>query len=288
MADNKSDEPQKFISQQHAFQRRKLRTPSGSIKKISSTSSDRSSPKHLSSIHGDKFSKDKISMKTQQLNFNEAAQVIGRFNEYGAILRRDHTLQELANHLMYLAELAEQTLMSESSDWFDSHTIKRNVKEIKTYVSEFNKFANEADILNQRMSVLYDDLGRIFERYFDISDVNSDKIGSNTKDALNNGEEDKPKVLADPIVTEDDGTPLNRFQQMQRIAGSSEIGNVDGLEIDQLTARAFVKVFQLFKDEKNQTILLTAPIDKIVKLIWRVIQQHGQRTVKPTQKQHRQ
>jgi hypothetical protein len=99
---------------------------------------------------------------------NIAAETISKYNEYGKHFQAAMTMGELAERLMQVAEFAEQAVMSEADDWFDKHTVSRNMKEMKSYVKEFSKVAMEHDGLRQRMSALYDDMGRVLERYFEI------------------------------------------------------------------------------------------------------------------------
>lgn len=101
-------------------------------------------------------------------------EVIGQYNEYGSSLRGGPSMMELAERMMQIAEFAEQTIMSEADDWFDGHTIQRNMKEMKGYVKEFVKVAQEHDMLRQRATALYDDMGRVLERYFEIQDQEQD------------------------------------------------------------------------------------------------------------------
>lgn len=99
------------------------------------------------------------------LNFYD---IVGKYNEYGDMLHRDHSMQELAQQLSDIAEAAEMHLTSEANDWYDSHTISRNIKEMQGYAKEFAKLAQEADEYNVRMEALYEDMGRVLERYFEI------------------------------------------------------------------------------------------------------------------------
>lgn len=123
--------------------------------------------------------------------------VVGKYNEYGNLLKRDRSLSELAQQLADIAEYAEYTLTSEHNDWFDQHTIKRNLKEMQAYAKEFAKIALEADTYQQRMTALYDDMGRILERYFDIYDQRRESddskgvmgVGHKTYGAMGSDEE---------------------------------------------------------------------------------------------------
>lgn len=107
---------------------------------------------------------------------NTLGKIIGQYNSYGTKLRNESPLRELGEELMQLAEFAEQAVMSEADDWFDGHTIKRNMKEMRNYVKEFVKVAAESDAMRQRATALYDDVGRVLERYFEISE-DGDEMG---------------------------------------------------------------------------------------------------------------
>lgn len=106
-------------------------------------------------------------------------QVISQYNSYGKKLRSELSMRELAEELMQVADFAEQAVMSEADDWFDGHTIKRNMKEMKNYVKEFHKIATEYDTMRQRATALYDDVGRVLERYFEIQE-DGDESGYDT------------------------------------------------------------------------------------------------------------
>ena len=47
-------------------------------------------------------------------------------------------------------------------------SVKRNLKEIKLLAKEFYKTASERQVYTQRMQGLYEDMGNILNRYFEI------------------------------------------------------------------------------------------------------------------------
>lgn len=111
------------------------------------------------------------------------AEVMHRFNEYGAVLKSGSTLRELSEKLMEIADLAENALVNElASDWYDAHTIKRNIKEARKYVEEFQKVATEHERISQRAQALYDDCGRIYNRYFEIRDLEANASVESARD----------------------------------------------------------------------------------------------------------
>ena len=110
-------------------------------------------------------------------NFNRSAQltganpikIIASFAELGESLKRSGTFTETAQKIAQISELAESTCMQEAGDWFDGQTVKRNMKELKTHAKNFNKIAEEMDTLHQRATALYDDMGNVLSRYFEMT-----------------------------------------------------------------------------------------------------------------------
>lgn len=101
-----------------------------------------------------------------------ALEAIGRYNEYGGQLRREHNLMEIAHTLAKITEAAEKFTMTEVDDWFDKKTISENMKQLRRVSEEFNKLAQEAHTMQQRMEALYEDGGHVLSRYFEIKDLN--------------------------------------------------------------------------------------------------------------------
>lgn len=100
-----------------------------------------------------------------------ALEAIGRYNEYGNHLRREHNLMEIAHTLAGITEAAEKFALSETADTFDKHTTGRNMQELRKVSDQFQKLAQEAHTIQQRMEALYEDGGHILNRYFEIKDL---------------------------------------------------------------------------------------------------------------------
>lgn len=107
-----------------------------------------------------------LEFQNNPLRFHE---IVSKYNEYGRLLHKDRKLKELAQQLSDIAEYAEYALTNEADDWFDAHTIRRNIKEMRKYAQDFSKAAQEADMQHERLVAYYEDMGRILERYFEIS-----------------------------------------------------------------------------------------------------------------------
>jgi len=103
-----------------------------------------------------------------------ALEAIGRYNEYGNHLRRTHSLMEIAHTLANITEAAEKFTLSETDGSFDNVTVKRNMQELRKISEQFNKLAQEAHVVQQRMEALYEDGGNVLNRYFKINDINEE------------------------------------------------------------------------------------------------------------------
>lgn len=103
--------------------------------------------------------------------------VIARYATLGRALKTNESFSKVAQQIAQIAEMAEQTVMQEAGDWFDEHTIKRNMKEMKNYAGQFAKIAEELDTLQQRATALYDDMGNVLTRYFEINDAQDGEEG---------------------------------------------------------------------------------------------------------------
>lgn len=100
-----------------------------------------------------------------------ALEVIGKYNEYGKHLRREKNLMEIAETFASIAESAERFTMNETGDWFDKATVGRNMKELSRCSGEFRKLAQESHLTEQRMEALYEDMGHVLGRYFEVKDI---------------------------------------------------------------------------------------------------------------------
>ena len=78
---------------------------------------------------------------------------------------------EVAKQLANIAESAHNHVLSETDDWFDKVSVNKNMKHLKGSVVEFQKTAKEAHQLNQRLTGLYEDIGHVLNRYYEIEEA---------------------------------------------------------------------------------------------------------------------
>ena len=100
--------------------------------------------------------------------------VIEGVRNYGIVgktLYNNNSIMEVAKQLAEIAESAHHHILGESDDWFDKVSVNKNMKSLKGSVVEFTKTAKEAQALNQRLTALYEDIGHVLNRYYDIDEA---------------------------------------------------------------------------------------------------------------------
>jgi hypothetical protein len=113
---------------------------------------------------------DVYGPSTQTFDVNEFMGEVSNFNSFGNEIYREGNLRQLAEKLSKLAETAKQHTLQETEDWFDKITVNRNMKDLTGLSSQFKRVATEAQSLQERMSGLYEDMGPILGRYYEIND----------------------------------------------------------------------------------------------------------------------
>ena len=111
---------------------------------------------------------DIYGQSTQKVNVKEFMGEVSNFNQFSKQIYREGNLRELAERLSKLAMTAKQHTLQETEDWFDKITVNRNMKELTGLSNQFKKVATEAQGLQERMGGLYEDMGHILGRYYEI------------------------------------------------------------------------------------------------------------------------
>ena len=127
-----------------------------------------------------------------KVNKHEVIEAVKSYARVGKQLYNGGGILEAAKQLVQMAESAQNHVLSETDDWFDGVSVRRNMKELKGLTGQFRKTAVEANATNQRLSALYEDMGNILNRYYDIEDVREalDPVGKEDDDVDNDGDED--------------------------------------------------------------------------------------------------
>ena len=107
---------------------------------------------------------------TPSINVNELVSSIKNYGSLGEHIYGKGSLKEIAESLSSIAEGAAQHTLSETEDMFDKVTVSRNMKELTGLSKQFGKVSSEANSLQERMSGLYEDMGNILGRYYEIGE----------------------------------------------------------------------------------------------------------------------
>ena len=130
-----------------------------------------------------------MEQEKPQVNRYEVTEAIRNYARIGEQLRVNNNIMEAAKQLARMAEDAQHHILGENDDWFDSVSIKRNMKELKGLTGQFKKAALEANAVNERLNALYEDMGNILNRYYDIDEA-LDAVGKEDGDIDNDGDKD--------------------------------------------------------------------------------------------------
>ena len=115
-----------------------------------------------------KIVKEKYGEQSQKISSKQVAESLKNYNKLGETLYQQQSLKNTAKSLSQIAEMAATHTVQETEDWFDKVTVTRNMKELTNHSKQFSKIAEEASSVQQRLSALYEDMGVILNRYYDI------------------------------------------------------------------------------------------------------------------------
>ena len=151
-----------------------------------------------------------------QVNKHEVIEAVRSYQTVGKQLYNSGGILEAAKQLVQMAESAQNHILSETDDWFDGVSVKRNMKELKGLTGQFKKTAVEAHNTNQRLSALYEDMGNILNRYYDIDEA-LDPVGKEDDDIDNDGDTDdsdaylkKKRDAISKAVKNEDRVPMEK------------------------------------------------------------------------------
>lgn len=103
-------------------------------------------------------------------------EIVSTYNKYQESMDRKSDLAQIAETLGGITEAARTLAIKEAGDWFDKHTVKRNMSELDKLGKQFDKVALEARTLDQRMAGLYEDMGHILSRYYKFGEITEDQM----------------------------------------------------------------------------------------------------------------
>ncbi len=132
--------------------------------------------------------KEKYGEQTEKVSSKQVAEALRNYNRLGEALYKQDSLKETANSLSQIAEMAATHTVQETEDWFDKVTVTRNMKELTNHSKSFAKIAEEASAVQQRLSGLYEDMGNILNRYYDIPEGAEQVEKDEEKDNIQEGD----------------------------------------------------------------------------------------------------
>ena len=103
-------------------------------------------------------------------------EIISTFGHYREAMQRKSDIRTIAETLGGIADACQEYTLREGDDWFDRVTIKRYMSELKKFQAQFQKEAAEAKSQEQRLEALYEDMGNVISRYFEIADVSEEMM----------------------------------------------------------------------------------------------------------------
>jgi len=71
-------------------------------------------------------------------------EIVSTYNKYQEQIDRKSDIIEIAETLGAITEAARELALREADDWFDRHTIKRNMSELTKLETQFKKVTKEA------------------------------------------------------------------------------------------------------------------------------------------------
>ncbi len=153
---------------------------------------------------------------TPKVNKFEVIEGVSQYGNIGKFLYNETNILEVASKLVDIAESAHSHVMSETDDWFDQVSISRNMKGLQGMVKEFKKTAQESHQLNQRLTGLYEDMGSVLNRYYDIhedmemnEDLNSSDIGKGENHLSDDAAKSSPEYNKDEKYKYNEGAIKN-------------------------------------------------------------------------------
>ena len=163
-------------------------------------------------IEGEWFGEDK-----KRVDAGAFVEEVKNFSRMGEMIYREGSLRDVAKGLSELAEKARIATLQETDDWFDKVTINKNMKSLGNTSGEFTKIAKEANALQQRMESLYEDMGHILGRYYDLDEAHKpghlDKVDPSKVEPEDDFEDRDDKDIDNDGDTDDSDRYLHKRRQ---------------------------------------------------------------------------
>ena len=163
--------------------------------------------------------KEDMDVETPKVSAKELSERLGSFARYRSAIFSENNMRQVAKSLSELATYAREYALNETEESFDKVTISRNMKELAGFSKHFSKIAHEAQSLNERMGVLYEDMGNILSRYYDLDEA-LDKVDPSKVEPEDDYEDRDDK----DIDNDDDVDASDKYLHKKRKAISKAMG----------------------------------------------------------------
>ena len=150
--------------------------------------------------------------ESPQVDKYKVVEGVKNFGIVGKQLYNNNNIVETAKQLAEIAESAHHHILGENDDWFDKISVNKNMKTLKGSVVEFQKTAKEAQALNQRMTALYEDIGHVLNRYYDIDEA-LDKVDPSKVEPEDDFKDREDKDIDNDGDTDDSDEYLHKKRQ---------------------------------------------------------------------------
>ena len=150
--------------------------------------------------------------ESPQVDKYKVVEGVKNFGIVGKQLYNNNNIVETAKQLAEIAESAHHHILGEQDDWFDKISVNKNMKTLKGSVVEFQKTAKEAQALNQRMTALYEDIGHVLNRYYDIDEA-LDKVDPSKVEPEDDFKDREDKDIDNDGDTDDSDEYLHKKRQ---------------------------------------------------------------------------
>ena len=170
-----------------------------------------------------------VFQERPKVNKHEVIEGVKNYNKLGKSFYSTSGILETAKQLTQIAQAAHNHILGENDDWFDKVSVNRNMKTLKSSVNEFKKAAKEAHGLNQRLTGLYEDIGHVLNRYYDINEDNVDDVSD--EEAAGDYEDMEDKDLDNDGDTDDSDEYLHHKLSVvaKKTESKKALGGVIGI-----------------------------------------------------------
>ena len=156
----------------------------------------------------DKMSPEKgFGKETAKLTSEQKKKLLNMssmFESFGECLKQEEKLMNSAKQLTEFCELAEIYAITDAGDWFQKEIVMKDMKQLKSRLTEFQKLTKQCYATMQQLGVTYDDMKHILSRYYDLQNTNPTSVDQllNTPESSN---------IEDDGIESDDSNGLNKL-----------------------------------------------------------------------------